>query len=78
MAKSSRTKQKTTFQTDQEVVYPLQGVGKVISIEERDFRNEKLLYYIIYLEVSDMTVMVPVDKAEELGIRAIVNKKEAD
>lgn len=78
MAKSSKTKQKTTFQTDQEVVYPLQGVGKVISIEERDFRNEKLLYYIIYLEVSDMTVMVPVDKAEELGIRAIVNKKEAD
>lgn len=78
MAKSSKTKQKTTFQKDQEVVYPLQGVGKVISIEERDFRNEKLLYYIIYLEVSDMTVMVPVDKAEELGIRAIVNKKEAD
>lgn len=78
MAKSSKTKHKTTFQTDQEVVYPLQGVGKVISIEERDFRNEKLLYYIIYLEVSDMTVMVPVDKAEELGIRAIVNKKEAD
>ncbi len=78
MAKSSKTKQKTTFQQDQEVVYPLQGVGKVISIEERNFRGEDLLYYIIYLEVSDMTVMVPVDKAEELGIRAIVNKKEAD
>ncbi len=78
MAKTPKTKQKTTFQKDQEVVYPLQGVGKVISIEERDFRDEKLLYYIIYLEVSDMTVMVPVNKAEELGIRAIVNKKEAD
>ncbi len=78
MAKTPKAKQKTTFQKDQEVVYPLQGVGKVISIEERDFRDEKLLYYIIYLEVSDMTVMVPVNKAEELGIRAIVNKKEAD
>ena len=68
----------TTFKENQEVVYPLQGVGQVISIEERSFKDQKLLYYVIYLEVSDMTVMVPVDKAEELGIRAIVDKKEAD
>ena len=67
----------TTFKLNQEVVYPLQGVGQIISIEEKDFRNQKLLYYIIYLEVSDMTVMVPVDKAEELGIRAIVNPSES-
>jgi len=68
----------TTFKANQEVVYPLQGVGKVTSIEERDFKDKKLLYYVIYLEVSDMTVMVPVDKAEELGIRAIVDKSEAE
>jgi CarD family transcriptional regulator len=76
----NRTKQDpaTEFKVNQEVVYPLQGVGKVTTIEERDFKDQKLLYYIIYLEVSDMTVMVPVDKAEELGIRAIVNKKEAE
>jgi len=59
-------------------VYPLQGVGKIISIEERPFKDKKLLYYVIYLEVSDMTVMVPVDKAESLGIRAIVSKEEAE
>lgn len=68
---------KTTFKVDQEVVYPLQGVGKVLSIEERPFKGEPLLYYIIYLEVSDMTVMIPVDKAEEIGIRAIVSKTES-
>ena len=69
---------KTTFKENQEVVYPLQGVGKVTSIEERPFKKQMLLYYIIYLEVSDMTVMVPVDKAEELGIRAIVSKGESE
>ena len=69
---------KTTFKVYQEVVYPLQGVGQVTTIEERPFKKEMLLYYIIYLEVSDMTVMVPVDKAEELGIRAIVSKSESD
>ena len=65
------------FQVDQRIVYPSQGVGIVKSIEERVFKENKRLYYIIYLEVSDMTIMVPVDKALELGIRPIVSKDEA-
>ena len=73
-----KTIPKTTFKENQEVVYPLQGVGEITSIEERPFKKKMLLYYIIYLEVSDMTVMVPVDKAEELGIRAIVSKGESE
>ena len=68
---------KTTFKVNQEVVYPLQGVGKIISIEEKEFKKEMIFYYIIYLEVTDMTVMIPVEKAEEIGIRAIVNKSES-
>ena len=67
----------TTFKVNQEVVYPLQGVGKITSIEEKKFKGEDVLYYIIYLEVSDMTIMVPTEKAEGLGIRAIVSEKES-
>jgi len=78
MKKASNSGPSTTFKVGQNIVYPLQGVGEVQSIEERDFEDTRLLYYVIYLEVSDMTVMVPVDKAEELGIRAIVPKKKAD
>jgi CarD family transcriptional regulator len=77
MSTSSR-KPKLKYKKGQEIVYPLQGVGQVVSIEERVFRTSKLLYYIIYLEVSDMTIMVPVDKADELGIRPIVDKREAN
>ena len=61
----------------QQLVYPLQGVGQVRSIEERRFRDQNLLYYMVYLGVSDMTIMVPVNKADELGIRAIVPKSAA-
>ena len=68
---------KLRYKKNQQIVYPLQGVGKVISIEERPFRAIRLLYYIIYLDVSDMTVMVPVGRADELGIRPIVDKREA-
>jgi CarD family transcriptional regulator len=58
-------------------VYPSQGVGVILSIDEKEFKGEKLSYYVIYLDVSDMTIMVPVDKAVELGIRSIVPKDEA-
>ena len=70
-------KSTNAFQVNQNVVYPSQGVGVIQSIEKKDFKNEKVPYYRIYLEVSDMTIMVPVDKAEELGIRAIVPMEEA-
>jgi CarD family transcriptional regulator len=65
------------FQVDQKVVYPSQGVGVIKAIEEKEFKKERVPYYVIYLEVSDMTIMVPTDRAEELGIRAIVPKEEA-
>jgi CarD family transcriptional regulator len=75
--KSTKKSTSNKFKVNQEVVYPLQGVGKVTSIEKRKFKEKNIPYYIIYLEVSDMTVMVPTNKAEELGIRPIVSSSEA-
>ena len=82
----TRTRKRTTtarrpklqYKVGQQLVYPLQGVGQVTTIEERPFRDDTLLYYVVYLEVSDMTIMVPVEKADELGIRAIVPRPEAN
>lgn len=68
----------TAYAVDQRIVYPSQGVGRIIEIREKAFKDSKVLYYIIYLEFSDMTVMVPCDKADELGIRAIVPRDEAE
>lgn len=65
------------FNVDQKVVYPSQGVGKVIDIFEKQFKDNVIPYYKIYIEASDMVVMVPVEKAEDLGIRQIVSAKEA-
>ena len=71
------SKAKTPFKVNQKIVYPSQGVGKIIEIKEKVFNDEKLLYYVMYLEVSDMTIMVPVERCGELGIRAIVSQNEA-
>ena len=71
------TKPKTEFSVNQKIVYPSQGVGKITEIFKKEFNGEQVYYYKIYLEVSDMYVMVPVDKAANLGIRATVSAKEA-
>ena len=65
------------FNVDQKVVYPSQGVGRVTEIFEKTFKDKTMLYYKIYIEASDMMVMVPVEKADDLGIRQIVTAEEA-
>lgn len=65
------------YEINQKIVYPSQGVGKIVDITEKKFKDNLLTYYVIYLEVSDMTIMVPVDKVNDLGIRAIVSEEEA-
>jgi CarD family transcriptional regulator len=67
-----------SFQVDQKVVYPSQGVGVIQSIIQKKFKDSKIPYYVIYIEVTDMTIMVPVDKALELGIRPTVSRDEAN
>ncbi len=67
----------TKFNIDQKIVYPSQGVGIVKDVFEKKFKENSILYYKIYIEASDMVVMVPVDKAEGLGIRQIVSAEEA-
>ena len=65
------------FQVNQKVVYPSQGVGTIVEIQEQEFDDKKMMYYVIYIEVSDMIVMIPVNISDELGVRAIVSADKA-
>jgi len=65
------------FAVDQRVVYPSQGVGQVREIFEKKVGENTVKYYKIYLEVSDMVVMVPVANANMIGIRPIVGAEDA-
>ena len=67
----------TQFQIGEHVVYPLQGVGVIKDIRERVVRNEPVMYYVIYIDMSDMTVSIPVQKVSESGVRAIVSDGDA-
>ncbi len=65
------------FSIGQQIVYPSQGVGKITDIYEQKVDGKMIPYYEIHIDVSDMDVLVPVEKASTVGIRAIVSAEEA-
>ena len=64
------------FNIGDKIVYPMHGAGTIDAIEEKDILGEKHNYYIIKMP-GEVKVMVPTDKAEEVGVRNIINKEEA-
>ena len=66
-----------TFEIGDKAVHPAHGVGEVTSIEKREIAGSKKSFYILKILDSGMTVMVPTDGVERLGLRTIISKKDA-
>ena len=64
------------FNIGDKIVYPMHGAGTIDAIEEKNILGEKQNYYIIKMP-GEVKVMVPTDKAEEVGVRNIIGKEEA-
>lgn len=64
------------FSIGDKVVYPMHGAGIIIDIEKKEILGEVRDYYILKMPISEMKVMVPVDQAEEVGMRYIFSEKE--
>ncbi|MBL7575685.1 transcriptional regulator, CarD family [Peptoniphilus asaccharolyticus DSM 20463] len=60
------------------IVYPMHGAGVIVGIEEREILDETRKYYILRLPVKDMEVMVPVEYADEVGVRDILTREDMD
>lgn len=65
------------FNVGDKIVYPMHGAGTIDSIEEKDILGKKQSYYILKMP-GEVKVMVPVEKAEEVGVRNIIDKGSAD
>lgn len=64
------------FNVGDKIVYPMHGAGTIDAIEEKDILGEKQAYYIIKMP-GEVKVMVPTAKAEEIGVRNIIDKENA-
>ena len=65
------------FNVGDKIVYPMHGAGTIDSREEKDILGEKQSYYILKMP-SNVKVMIPTSKAEEVGVRNIIDKQSAE
>lgn len=59
------------------IVYPMHGAGIIEAIEERVVLGKKQNYYIMRIPAGDMTVMIPEESCEDIGVRFVISKDEA-
>lgn len=75
---------KDQFPVGSDVIYPFHGVAKIIAREERMVDGEPEAYLRLFVaptaggSTSGLTVLVPEDRALEVGIRLPVSDEEAD
>ncbi len=64
------------FQIGEVAVYPGHGVGRIESIEEKEFSGTKQSFYIIRILDTDMTIMIPIDGAQNAGLRCVIESNK--
>ena len=69
---------KLDFKTGQYVVYPTQGVGKLLRVEEQVIGGQKIKLMVIDFERNHMTLRVPLERAEISGLRPLSSIKKMD
>ncbi|MCL1902352.1 MAG: CarD family transcriptional regulator [Alphaproteobacteria bacterium] len=67
---------KSEFKHGQFVVYPTQGVGKIARVEEQNIGGQKIQLLVIEFEQNNMTLRVPLDRAEISGLRPLVTPRK--
>lgn len=66
------------FSPNQLVVYPAQGVGRVERIERQEIGGVGMELYIVRILSNNITLMVPVVTAKNVGLRPLSDRKKAD
>lgn len=60
------------------IVYPMHGAGVIENIEECEIMGEQKSYYVLKLPMGSLKVMIPVDNAENIGLREVIGKAELE
>ena len=64
------------FKIGDMAVYPTHGVGIIESIEIKEISGDKQTFYVLRVLGNGMTIMVPTDNADSVGLRQIISQKQ--
>ena len=67
-----------SFKVGDRVVYPHHGAAVIEKKEMIEFAGEKREYLILRIAHGDMTLSVPTDKADEVGMRPPISAEDVD
>lgn len=67
-----------SYRVGDTVVYPHHGAAVIEKREKRRLQGEERDYLVLRLTYGDLTLMVPADATEEIGLRSVVSKKEVE
>ncbi len=66
------------FKVGDRVVYPHHGAAVIKKKESREVSGEKVDYFVLHMAHGDLTLSVPVDKAEEVGMRPPISEEDVE
>ena len=66
------------FDVGEKVVYPHHGAGTVVKKEKRTVLGEEREYLTIQILHNDMTVNVPTENAEKVGLRGVIDEETVE
>ena len=64
------------FHKGDRVVYPHHGAAVIEDLTEREILGERRTYFVLRLAHQDLTLMVPVENTQEVGLREVCSKRE--
>jgi CarD family transcriptional regulator len=70
-----KPQQRHGFRTNEFIVYPAHGVGRIQEIEQQEIAGASLELFVINFEQDKMTLRVPTSKLETVGMRKLSDDK---
>jgi len=66
------------FKVGETVVYPQHGAALIEAIETRTIKGQERLYLVLKVQQGDLTVRVPADNCDLVGVRDVVDQAGLD
>src|SRR5436305_12966112 len=63
-----------TFKVGEKVVYPAHGVGVIEGVQTKVISGSERKFYMLRIIDSDMTIMIPTENVQSVGLRRIIGK----
>ena len=66
------------YKVGEKVVYPHHGAGTIVSRDTRQVGDQEREYLTIKILHNDMTVTIPLDSADRVGLRKVIQEDTVD